>query len=107
MLATIGYTLVAVCSISAIEFFSRTVGTMPGALLRSAPFIIVSQICLYNIFNSAPSVIAAWLGFTLAMSFGRILNSTFILKESLDLPWLLASVSCMVIAALCMKQAHA
>ena len=97
---------VSVVGISAVEFISRTTGSMPDAMLKMAPFVIVSQVCLYYIFNNGPSIMGAWLMFSIAMSFGRVINSVFILQEGLNPMWLLAGVSCMIVAAVCMKQAH-
>jgi len=98
--------LVATTSISGVEYLSRTSPDMTHALTRSAPLVIVSQIALYYIFSSGSSVMAAWITFTIAMSASRLINSKYILKEDLSIEWLLAGVASMIIAGLCIKQAH-
>jgi len=79
---------------------------MPDAMLKSAPFVITSQVCLYYVFSNGPSVMGAWLVFSLAMSAARMVNSIFILQEGLNPCWLAGGITCMVVAAYCMKQAH-
>jgi len=97
---------VAVLGISTVEYISRTTDTMPEAMLKMAPFVVISQMCLYHIFNNGPSIMGAWLIFSLAMSAGRIINSVFVLQEGLNPFWLVAGVSCMIVAAYCMTRAH-
>jgi hypothetical protein len=98
--------MIAVVCISSIEYISRTTASMPNAMLKSAPFVMVSQVCLYYVFSNGPSVMGAWLVFSLAMSAARMVNSIFILQEGLNPCWLAGGITCMVVAAYCMKQAH-
>jgi len=100
------YIAVAVVSISGIEYVSRTTDTVTEALFKSAPLVIVSQYCLYYIFSSGATLMAAWITFTIAMSASRLINSTLILREDLDFLWLLAGVTMMTLSGLCIKQAH-
>ena len=47
----------------------------------------------------------AWLGWTLTVSVIRVINSQYVLNEGLDVRWVVASVTLMFTAAVCMKQA--
>jgi len=100
------YILIAVTSISGIEYISRTTGNVTDALIKSAPLVLLSQYCLYYIFSSGSSIMAAWITFTIAMSASRIVNSVFVLREDLSFPWLLAGITMMTLSGLCIKQAH-
>ena len=101
-----GLVFTATSAISVIEYLSRTQDEVTTALLYSAPFVVLSQVCLYYIFSNGPSVMGAWITFSIAMSVSRIVNSVFILKEPLSLPWLLMGVTLMLLSGLCIKQAH-
>jgi len=100
------YVTLAVTSISGIEYISRTTDGVWLALIKSAPLVAVSQYCLYYIFSNGPSVMGAWIVFTIAMSVSRMVNSTFVLKEDLDSCWLVAGIVMMTLSGLCIKQAH-
>ncbi|HIK59891.1 MAG TPA: hypothetical protein EYF98_04285 [Planctomycetes bacterium] len=100
------YVLLAVTSISGIEYISRTTDNVTDALIRSAPLVLLSQYCLYYIFSSGSSIMAAWITFTIAMSVSRLLNSMFVLREDLSIPWLLVGITMMTLSGLCIKQAH-
>jgi hypothetical protein len=99
-------TVIATTSISGVEYLSRTSPDIVHALTRSAPLVVISQVCLYYIFSSGSSIMGAWITFTIAMSLSRIINSRFVLKEDLSIEWLLLGVTCMIISGLCIKQAH-
>jgi len=101
-----GLVIAATTSISVIEYISRTQDQMMTALMYSAPFVVISQVCLYFIFSNGASVMGAWITFTISMSASRILNSVFVLKEPLSFPWLLTGVAFMLLSGLCIKQAH-
>jgi hypothetical protein len=97
--------LVGALCISRVEVFARTNDTFLGAMWESAPFILIGQFCLYQVFNRGSSLMAAWLGWTLTLSVIRIINSHYILSEGLDMRWVAMSVMLMTTAAICMKQA--
>ena len=100
------FVLAATTSISGIEYISRTTDSVWPALVKSAPLVVVSQYSLYYIFSNGSSVMGAWVIFTIAMSASRIVNSTFFLREDLNFYWVAAGVTAMVLAGLCIKQAH-
>ena len=96
----------AATSISFVEAIARTTSTMPMAMLKAAPFVVVAQVSLYYIFSGAHSVMAAWIIFTIFMSLTRVVNSVFFLQEGLDVAWVGLSIGLMVGAVFAMKQAH-
>ena len=98
--------VVAMGGICTTEYINRTQESVTYALAISAPFVVVAQVALYFLFNSAASVMGAWMIFTLAMSTGRLINSVVILKEPLDTGWLCLGVALMITASVCVKQAH-
>ncbi len=100
------YVFLATTSISGVEYISRTTETVGEALFKSLPLVAVSQYCLYYIFSNGSSVMAAWIVFTIAMSASRIVNSAFFLREGLNLYWVAAGVAAMILAGICIKQAH-
>jgi hypothetical protein len=98
--------IVAVCSISYTEYINRTADGALTAFSAAALPIVIGQVALYYLFSRAPSVMGAWLIFSVCMSTARIFMSTIVLQEGLSVGWLLAGVSLMIAAALCIKQAH-
>jgi len=100
------YILVATTSISGVEYIARTTDTVWEALVKGIPLVLISQYCLYYIFSTGPSVMMAWVIFTIAMSLTRFVNSAVILREDLNFYWIAVGLASMFIAALCIKQAH-
>lgn len=105
MLQTFALVLVGTICLARVEMLSRTQDTFIAYMTNASVFLLVAQFCLYMIFNKAPNVMTAWITWTVTMALIRVLNSHFILKEGLDLRWILAGVAMMVIASLCIKQA--
>ena len=105
MLVTALAVLVGTACITRVEGISRVTPTFFEALGMSLPYIVLGQFCLYTIFNRGSSVMTAWLTWTIVMTFMRVANSHFILNEGLDYRWVVASVSLMFVAAICMRQA--
>ena len=102
---------VAVCAgtvlcVSITEYINRTAPDFSTAMMHSVAFITVSQIGLYFIFSKAPSIMAAWLAFTVGMSLVRVLSSMYVLDEPLNAGWLLIGVGFTLAASLAIKQAH-
>ena len=102
---TIAIVIVGTLCINRAEILSRTQDSFFSYLLHAMPFILLGQVCLYSIYNKAPSIMAAWLSWTITMSLLRVGSSHFILSEGLDLRWTLAGVAMMIGASLCLKQA--
>ena len=105
MLQTIASVLIAAACLTRSEHASRTVETFGEYIVVVWPYLLVGQFCLFILFNTAPSVMVAWLMFTLTMSAMRIANSYFILDEGLDMRFVCASAVLMLAAALTLKQA--
>ena len=101
----LAFVLAAAVCIGQVETLTRQHDTFLGAMSRAWPFIIVGQFCLYNIFSNAPSVMVAWISFTITMSLVRVGMSYLVLGEHLDLRWVTAAICLMTVAALCMKEA--
>lgn len=105
MFQTIASVLVAAVCLTRAEYTARTAETFGGYMVEVWYFLLLGQFCLYILFNTAPSVMVAWLSFTLTMSAMRVANSYFILDEGLDMRFVCASAALMLAAALTLKQA--
>ena len=103
---TAAVTLLGVTCISFTEYYSRESSGLVDAMISSAPYIVVGQICLYYLFSNGSSLFGAWLIFSLAMSAARLVNSTLVLEETLHLGWLGMGIGLMISAAVCIRQAH-
>lgn len=105
MIQSIFAILIGVFCISKVEASARIHDTFLGAMIEVFPYIIVAQFCLYQVFSRGSSLMTAWLCWTVTASIARVLNSHFILNEGLDVKYVAASVTLMLAAAVCMKQA--
>jgi len=105
MFQTIASVLIASVCLTKLEYSSRVTDSFGEYIVEAWPFIAMGQFCLYILFHTAPSVMVAWLMFTLTMSAMRIANSYFILDEGLDMRFVCASAVLMLAAALTLKQA--
>ena len=105
MLYTIAAILVGALCITRVETLARANETFLGAMWEGMPFILLGQFCIYQVFSRGSSVMMAWLGWTLTVSVIRVINSQYVLNEGLDVRWVIASVTLMFTAAVCMKQA--
>tara|TARA_R110000824_G_scaffold21496_6_gene80066 strand:+ start:143 stop:460 length:318 start_codon:yes stop_codon:yes gene_type:complete len=99
------YVIVGTLCITKVEMLSREIDSFSEYLMYGAPFILLGQYCLFNIYSQASSIMAAWLSWTIVMALLRVANSHFLLNEGLDLRWTIASVVLMFSASLAMKQA--
>ena len=75
--------IVANGAICAVEYFNRTQGATGwmGALRYTLPFIIIGQWALYRSWHGAPTMIVAWMFFTIGNNLVRLLSSYFLVGE--------------------------
>ena len=105
MFQTIVSVFIAALCLTRAEYTARTAETFGSYIGEVWTFLLLGQFCLYILFNTAPSVMVAWLSFTLTMSAMRVANSYFILDEGLDMRFVCASAALMLAAAITLKQA--
>lgn len=77
------------------EYLNRTSADFSSALVRTWPFIILAQYCLWAAWNKAPSLMVAWAVFFVGSSLARVLMVTTVLGEPIRLPWVVLGVSMM------------
>lgn len=100
-----GYSLAANVAVISIEYLYRIQPTLPDAMLRCWPLIIIAQVSLYFSYHGAPSLLGAWIMFTIANSAMRLGVSAFVLGEPVRLPWALIGISLAICAGLAIKEA--
>jgi hypothetical protein len=99
------YSLLASASAASIEMFMRGQPTLLDAWARIWPLVLLLQTCLYFSYNGAPSLLGAWIVFTIATSMMRLGVAWFILAEAIKLPWALVGMTLAALAALAIKRA--
>ncbi len=92
-------------SIITTEFLNRTQPTLPAALSKTWPLILFAQVCLYYSYNRAPSLLMAWIVFTVGNSAMRLTMAKFWLDEPFHAPWAVGGALLMVAASYCIKHA--
>ena len=97
--------LVGAACITRVEYTARTVTTFSDQMMMAWPFILGAQFCLFHVFSRGPSLMAAWLGWTITMSLMRVASSYFLLDEGLDMRFVCLAVLLMLFGAVAMKQA--
>lgn len=97
--------LIANFAIITTEYINRTSPTQLDALKKTAILIVIAQTCLYYSYNGAPSLMMAWVVFTIGNSAMRLGMAGLILNEPLKLPWALLAVGLMTAGAWCIKLA--
>lgn len=98
--------LAANAAIITIEYLNRTsVDGLGGTLSRTWWLIALAQSFLFFAYNGAPSLMVAWVVFTIGNSLMRLVMAGTILNEPLSYLWAGAGVAAMSVASYCIKQA--
>lgn len=92
-------------AIIATEYLNRTQPSMQEALVRTWPLIVLAQVCLYFSYNRAPSLLVAWIMFSVGNSAMRLLMAGTVMHEPFHAPWAVAGAVLMMVASYCIKQA--
>ena len=97
--------LLANATIIATEYLNRTQPTLLAAWSRTWPLILVAQACLYFSYNRAPSLLMAWIVFTVGNSMMRLTMAYLFLKEPFHAQWAVGGALLMALASYCIKKA--
>lgn len=92
-------------AIIATEYLNRTSPTLPAAWSRSWPLILMAQAGLWFSYRHAPSLLGAWIVFTIGNSAVRLLMASTVLGEPFRPQWALLGAGLMVAASFCIKRA--
>lgn len=99
--------IVASVSVITIEYFNRMSGGLAEALPRTLPLIALAQVALFFSYNGAPTLLAAWIAFSVGSSVTRLTMAGAILDEPLHYTWAGLGAALMVAASYCIKKATA
>ena len=99
--------LVANVSIITTEYINRTQPDLLSALSRTWPLIVVAQACLFFSYNGAPSLLMAWIVFTVGNSVIRLTMAGTVLGETFHVQWAVVGAILMALASFCIKRATA
>ena len=97
--------LISNVAIIATEYINRTSPSIGAAVRKTWPLILLAQACLFFSYNRAPSLLAAWIVFTIGNSAMRLTMAATVLDEPLKLKWALAAAALMVAGSYCIKRA--
>lgn len=97
--------LIANAAIIATEYLNRTQPTQLDALRYTWLLIVIAQTCLYYSYNGAPSLMMAWVVFTIGNSAMRLAMAGTILGEPLKIHWAIVACVLMTSGAYCIKLA--
>ena len=97
--------LVSNVAIIATEYLNRKQPTLLSAWGRTWPLILVAQACLYFSYNRAPSLLTAWIVFTVGNSIIRLTMAGTVLGEPFKPHWAFAGAALMAVASYCVKMA--
>lgn len=102
------YSLLAVCSVTRIEYLHRSAGYEHGlaAFLYTLPFVFLCQFGLFYSFRDASSMFLAWIAFTVTSTLLRIGSSHFLLGERVS-PVALAGIACVLLGGWLVKEGMA
>jgi len=92
-------------AIIATEYINRTSPSFGAAISKSWALILFAQVCLFISYNGAPSLLAAWVTFTVGNSFVRLVMASTVLGEPLRLPWAIVAAAFMAAGSYCIKRA--
>ena len=70
--------------IAFLEYTYRTNEIGPALLVKIAPWIILSQFCLWYTWRAGPGLMLAWVVFFLGNTVLRILNAHYMLGEPIN-----------------------
>lgn len=105
---TIPWWILSIISNAAIittEYMNRIQPTQLEALRYTWLLILIAQTCLYYSYNGAPSLMGAWVMFTIGNSTMRLAMAGTILGEPLKIHWALLACVLMISGAYCIKLA--
>lgn len=97
--------LISNFAIITTEYLNRTEPTQYEALKKTFILIVIAQTCLYYSYNGAPSLMMAWVVFTIGNSVMRLGMAGLVLNEPLKLPWAVLACLLMTTGAYCIKLA--
>jgi len=97
--------LVSNVAIIATEYVNRTSPTQLHALRYTWILIVIAQTCLYYSYRGAPSLLIAWVVFTIGNSAVRLAMASTVLGEPFRPSWALLAALLMSAGAYCIKMA--
>jgi len=91
----------AICFIETVNHTNKA-GNWAGTLLWTALPILVCQWALYRLFAGAPTLLVAWIIFTIGNSLFRVLSQSWWMGNPVT-PWQIAGISIMIAGAYLVK----
>lgn len=101
----IAASLLANVAMIANEVINRQSATFGIAIRGTIIPIVIGQMLLWYLFRHAPSLLTAWIVFSIGNSVLRLTASAAVLHEPVDLRWAALAGALMLFAGLCIRKA--